>query len=364
MHRRFYLIVSLLFIVAAFVYAQGPVKISGTASATNQADHKLTDTNQTDAKPFVMPAAKGEPSTQTTGAATTAAPSNYTLGSADQVSFLVADLPEEFNDKTFRIDLAGDLNLPIVGRIHAAGLTIDQLEAQVASRLKRVVKNPDVVISIATFGSQSVSVLGAVGAPGPHQLEGRKNLSEILSLAGGLRTDAGATIKITRNMQWGRIPLADAVVDPTGNFNVASVKVKTIMDASHPAENIAIMPGDIVSVPVAEKVFAIGAITKPGGYLLDQHDSISALQIISLSQGLSRAAAPNRAKILRVVPGSPNRAEIAVDLRDILKGKSADVALQSDDILFVPSSKAKTAAYRSIDVMVLAATSTAVLGRF
>jgi polysaccharide biosynthesis/export protein len=358
MCRRFYFVLSLLFVVAAFAPAQDPVKASGVPA------DKSADTNQTEAKPFVMPPAKGESAPQNAGAANTAAPANYILGPGDQVSLLVADLSDEFSDKTFRIDLLGDLNFPLVGRVHAAGLTIDQLEAQIAGRLKKAVKDPDVVITISSFGSQAVSVLGAVGAPGPHQLEGRKNLSEILSLAGGLRMDSGSTIKITRDMRWGRIPLADSVVDPTGNFSVVSIKVRPLMNASSPAENILIMPGDVVTVPVAEKVYAIGSVAKPGGYLLDQHESISTLQILSLSQGLAKAAAPNRAKILRVVPGSPNRVEIAVNLKEILKGKSADVELQSDDILFVPSSGAKVAANRTLDAVIVAASGTAVIGRF
>ncbi|MEI9812397.1 MAG: SLBB domain-containing protein [Acidobacteriota bacterium] len=54
--------------------------------------------------------------------------------------------------------------------------------------------------------SQPISVLGSVQTPGVHQLQGQKTLFEILSVAGGLRPDAGNTIKISRRMAWGRIP--------------------------------------------------------------------------------------------------------------------------------------------------------------
>ena len=57
----------------------------------------------------------------------------------------------------------------------------------------------------------TISVIGAVNAPGVHQLQGHKTLFEVLSMSGGLRTDAGSMINITRNLHWGTIPLPDRV---------------------------------------------------------------------------------------------------------------------------------------------------------
>ena len=193
----------------------------------------------------------------------TTQPATYKLGPGDQVTLTVADL-EDFNDKTFRIDMHGDLTLPLAGRVHAAGLTINQLEAATTERLRRLVKDPDVVISIASFGSQPVSILGAVANPGIRQLEGQKTLFEVLSLAGGLRPDAGNTVHITRDLKWGALPLADAKNDETGRFSVASLKVKDIMTARDPAENIVVEPGDIISIPKAEMVYAVGSVIRPG----------------------------------------------------------------------------------------------------
>src|SRR5438067_1432119 len=55
----------------------------------------------------------------------------YTLGADDQIMIHAIDVPD-ISDKAQRIDPNGDLRLPIVGRIHAAGLTIEQLEAEIA----------------------------------------------------------------------------------------------------------------------------------------------------------------------------------------------------------------------------------------
>src|ERR1051325_192339 len=51
----------------------------------------------------------------------------YVLGPEDQLVIRVLDI-EEVPDKPFRIDMRGNLNLPIVGRVHAAGFTVEQLE--------------------------------------------------------------------------------------------------------------------------------------------------------------------------------------------------------------------------------------------
>jgi polysaccharide export outer membrane protein len=222
------------------------------------------------------------------------------------------------------------------------------------------VNRPDVSVSLVELRSQPISVLGSVQTPGVHQLQGQKNLFEVLSLAGGLRPDAGNLVKITRRLEWGPIPLPTASNDSTGRFSVASVNVKSIMSASNPADNIMIRPNDVVSVPKANLVYAIGAVRKPGGFVLGENESLSALQVLSLAEGLDRSAATDRAKIMRNIPGSSNRAEIPVDLKQILTGKASDVALLSDDILFIPTSAAKNVAMRSLEAAIQVGTGLAI----
>ena len=130
------------------------------------------------------------------------APTTYTLGPDDQITIHAIDV-EEIGDKPVRIDTRGFINLPLVGHVQAAGLTIDTLELEIADRLKKYVNTPDVSVSLVELRSQPISVLGQVQTPGVHQLQGQKTLFEVLSLAGGLRPDAGNLVKITRRMEWG-----------------------------------------------------------------------------------------------------------------------------------------------------------------
>jgi polysaccharide biosynthesis/export protein len=221
------------------------------------------------------------------------------------------------------------------------------------------------VAAIASYQSQPVSVLGAVNNPGVRQLEGEKTLYEMLSLAGGLRPNAGNTVHITRDLRWGRIPLADAKDDPTGRFSTASVKVRAIMSAMDPKENIMIKPHDVITVQTAEVVYAVGSINKPGGFVLGENETLSTLQVVSLAEGLQKTAAADRAKILRPVPGSSSeRSEIPVNIKKLLAGKAPDVPLKPNDILFVPTSAAKVARYRTVEAIVQSAIGMSVYTRF
>ncbi len=280
------------------------------------------------------------------------APSTYTLGPDDQISVRALDLEVEWPDKPLRLDPRGNINLPMIGRVRAAGLTQEELEAAITAKLKAYVKEPQVTVTVMEFRSQPVSILGAVTTPGVHQLQGRKTLFEMISMAGGLKPDAGYQIKITRRLEWGKIPLPSAKEDGSGQFSVADVAVKEIMKGENPEQNIQIKPNDVISVPKAELIYVIGAVKKAGGYILGEKKTVSALQVLSLAEGLDRNAAAKSAKIMRQVKGSEDRLEIAVDLKKILAGKGGDVALQAEDILFVPVSTAKVVGARTIDAMV------------
>jgi polysaccharide export outer membrane protein len=288
--------------------------------------------------------------------------SNYVLGPGDQVGVQALDL-EELEDRKVRIDMRGDINLPLAGRLHVAGLTVDQVESAVAFRLRAYLREPTVTVSIEEFRSQPVSVLGAVGTPGVVQLQGRKTLFEVLSMAGGLKPEAGNLVVITRQKDWGTIPLRDAKLDPTGQFSLAEVSVKSIMAGKNPQENVLIQPNDVISVPRAELVYVIGAVKKPGGYILNERETISVLQALSLAEGLDRAASPKTAKILHSVDGSSQRTETVVDIRKILSGQSSDVALAANDILFLPTSAAKNAAIRGAEAALQIGTGLAIYRR-
>ena len=274
--------------------------------------------------------------------------STYLLGPDDQIVIHALNVPD-LSEKALRLDLNGDIKMPMIGRIHAAGLTAEELEAELTKRLKFYLEEPEVAVSVAEFRSQPVSVIGEVGTPGVHQVQGRKTLIEILSLAGGLRPDAGSSVRITRRLDQGRIPLPGATDDPTGKFSIAEVDLKSLLEAKSPEKNIVICPHDVISVPHAEVVYVLGEVGKAGPVVLTEGHSMSVLEAVSSSGGVLRTAATANAKILRPSEGGRRRTEVPVDLKKILKGQADDLPLLAGDILFVPGSNSKRATTRAIE---------------
>jgi len=291
------------------------------------------------------------------------ATAEYTLGPGDQVVVRVVDM-EEFTDRSVRIDPNGFVDLPMVGRIQASGLTIDQLKDTLSSKLSRYISAPQVTLNLSENQNQTVSVLGSVNTPGIHPLPGPRRLIDVLSLAGGLKPDAGSRVILTRQMKWGALPVTGSKVDGTGGFSTVSLSLDDLLTAATPSENIFIRPGDVVSVPKADIVYVVGDVKRAGGFPLSSHPTISILQALSLAEGLDHDASPNRARILRPTPGGDGKPkEIPVDISKILAGQNPDVPLFANDVLFIPNSVMKSGSRRAAEAILQAATGIAVYRR-
>lgn len=286
------------------------------------------------------------------------APEAYVLGPEDALSIRILDA-DELGIAPYPIDLKGNIDLPRIGTVKAAGLTVSQLQSTLVERFRDYLQHPTVTISVVEYRSQPVSVLGAVTTPGTLQMRGRKSLFQVISEAGGLKPEAGNMIKIARQNEFGPVPLPGAQPDPTGQFSVAEVSIRSIMDAQNPAANISVKPNDIITVPKAQLIYVIGDVNKPGGFPLTERPTISVLEAVSLAEGLGKAAGSKNAKILRA-SSSGSRSEIPVDLRRILEGRGSDVALQPEDILFIPNSLSKNVTVRTIESMIQIGTGVAI----
>lgn len=84
----------------------------------------------------------------------------------------------------------------------------------------------------------------------------------------------------------------------------------------------------------AAVVYVVGAVNKPGGYVLQERETLTILKALDLSGGLSETAAKGSAKVIRRKNGA--KSEIPVDLNKVLQGKARDLELVADDVLFVP----------------------------
>lgn len=287
----------------------------------------------------------------------------YTLGSGDQIMLHVMDL-DDISDKPVRVDPSGNIDVPLIGRVPVAGLTVEQFREELSKKLTKYIESPQIAISVTEYHSQPVSILGAVNAPGVQQLQGPKRLLDLISSAGGLKAEAGSKLTITRQVKWGAIPVSESHTDSSGQFFKAEIPIDELTTTQDPSLNIYMRPNDTVTVPKADLVYVMGQVKRAGGFPITSHQSMSLLRAVAMAEGLDRDAAPAKARIMRASnKGSEPAADTLVDLKSILAGKAPDVQLHPDDVLFVPDSSARSATRRFAEAAVQVATGLAIYRR-
>jgi polysaccharide export outer membrane protein len=262
---------------------------------------------------------------------------NYVLGANDQI-LIRAPEAEELDNRPFRIDGDGNINLPLIGHIHAAGMTLQEFEADLVKRLREYIREPQVFVQISQYRSEPVFFVGLFARPGAYPLQGNRTLIEMLTSVGGLLPNADRHITITRQEEYGPIPLPDAVVDAQKKVSTVEISLGSLRQNLSPEENILLQPYDQISVGRAELVYVNGEVTKIGGVELGERDSISIAQVLSQAGGFTKDAKKTNVRILRPVEGTTRRAVIEVNVAQLFDGKALDVPLLPGDIVYVPRS--------------------------
>ena len=125
------------------------------------------------------------------------------------------------------------------------------------------------------------------------------------------------------------------------------------METGDSANNIVLQAGDIVTVPHSGIVYVLGAVGKPGGYVVaNDRAQMSTLKLLALAGGLSHTAKSDHAVIIRKDTQGQQH-EVTLDLKKVLTRKAEDVQLLPSDILYVPDSAAKQALLRAAEFGVL-----------
>ena len=265
---------------------------------------------------------------------------DYELGPNDQ--FLIGvPQAQEINQRPFRIDSDGFIDLPLVGRIHAAGLTVRGLETLLTTKLADYIRQPQATITMVQFRSEPVFFLGAFRTPGIYPLQGGRTLVEMLAVVGGLQPTASRRIKITRRAEYGTLDLPNAVKDPQRKVSTVEISLDSLTQNVNPAEDIILKAYDIVSSETAQPVYVSGEVVKPSAIALGEQGSMTVTQALTQAGGFTPAASRGKVRILRPILGTSRRAEIIVDLNRVYEGKANDFPLLPNDVLYVPRATAR-----------------------
>lgn len=337
---------------------------------------------------------------------------DYTIGRGDMISVEVFDVPELTRD--LRVGQSGTIGMPLVPvRLYVVGLTELQAQQKIAEVLEAngLVAHPQVMVAVKEKRSKPITIVGAVARSMVYQADRPVTLVEVLAEAGGIAADAGDMVIITRtdnpvaasseppeigpedaqpvgnpappeigppaveSEQTAALPgvkpsaepdaapaetagkpaeappaisAADAQPLPT----TITVNLAELLEKGNTQNNLVLQAGDVVTVPHAGIVYALGAVQRPGGFVAtNDRAQLSTLKVLALAGGTTRIAKKNKAVIIRK-DDSGKQQSIPVDLARILQRKSEDVRLFPSDILYVPDSGRKAALIRATEVAV------------
>ncbi len=232
------------------------------------------------------------------------------------------------SDYKLAVRIAGDGNvdLPLIGSTHVAGLTVEQAQKLVAQKLidGQMIISPDVLISVADSNVDIIGVMGEVNGPRAIPAFAPMSLFDALSAAGGLKPDASHSISILRS-----------------GVNEPLLVVLNSNPANAVDQNIPLYPGDRVIVPRTGVVYVVGAVLHSGSYPMTPDTPLTLTQAVVLAGNMGFQAAPTETSIIRTT--GAKRREIRVNLARVLSGKDPDPILQNDDIVMVPTNAIKAA---------------------
>jgi polysaccharide export outer membrane protein len=308
-------------------------------------------------KPTVTPAPISDSSKASAG--------DYTVSPEDLLDIQVMDVPEL--TRTYRVSSNGLLTLPLLSEpIPAAGETLDQLSHLIATKFHDagMLNNAQVSVTVKETRLHAVLVTGEVRTPQSYPIYGPTRLIDVLVKAGGLSTAAGDDAIISRGESGARADLAESAqsggVNRSANGQSFTLNIRKLLETGDdPTTNILLYPGDRVTVQRAELIYVMGAVARPGGYVLsDARQHTTVLKALAMAGDVNNIAKRGHIVILRRDPTAQTekREEIPVDYKAMVKGVIADIRLVPDDILYVPESGGLKALHASTAAAVQVAT--------
>lgn len=262
----------------------------------------------------------------------------YRVGPGDVLDVDVTQEPRLTSSYT--ISETGTVEMELLGTVPVAGKTPEEIDELLTGLLKEFFKAPTVRLKVGEYHSQKAYVLGAVAKPGAYVLRGEKSLLDVLLEAGG-----------TTPQSLGRLVLIRAQSDEKAGTAMSVELEKLLAGGVTGPTNAPIAHGDVVFVPEADlglagsggvvdpsggaSVTVVGEVTKPGVFRLEP--GATALAAVLAAGGVTKYAAPNRAKVIRAK--GKGREVFELELGDILKHgeKTKDVALEPGDMVIVPA---------------------------
>ena len=208
------------------------------------------------------------------------------LGSGDLLKISVYGNPDLALET--RVSESGTITFPLIGEVAVGGLTPSGAEKLIGSRLQSggFLKQAQVNILVTQFQGQLVSVLGQVNRPGRYPIDGKRNLTDILALAGGASATGADTVDLIRTRN--------------GKTTKTVVNIVEMVQQGALNQDLGLMGGDLIFVERAPMFYIYGEVQKPGSYRLEPNMTV--LQALSAGGGLTPRGTERNVRIKRQMP--------------------------------------------------------------
>jgi len=248
---------------------------------------------------------------------------DYIVGAQDVLtitSYDQADLSGKFT-----VEADGTFTYPLIGRFKAGGLTLRGVEDSLKKRLidDGFFKHPQITVSVETYRSRKLFIIGEVRNPGTYPLSGDMTLVEAIARAGSTLPGASGEVVIVHageNATGPTIPSGENGKE----MDVIRINLRELENGEL-SQNAALRDGDTLFVPRAQSVNVTGQVRNPAAYTLQQQNT-TVLQALALAGGVTDRGSTSRIYITRIVGGT--KKEIHVKLTDIVQPNDTIVVLQ------------------------------------
>jgi len=282
---------------------------------------------------------------------------------------LQIDIVTGANERTapqwrLRVDQAGIIELPEVGRLQLAGMDLQQAERAIASASvqRQVYLRPVVTVTIDQRRTYQVTVDGAVKKPGDYVLPSTNcDLTAALLAAGGLTDEAASTVEVRqRNPRFARhadyhgerLPDAAPATSMSlagGESHHAEIKhIDLASIAGQSGRDYSLEDGAVITVMKQNKptVDVVGLVKRPGQVEIPSGNGLRMLDAIALSGGENTELA-NKVHIIRKVPDQDQTVVIRTSISRAKLDRDYNVALAPGDVVSVEDTPT-TFAWRTV----------------
>jgi len=256
----------------------------------------------------------------------------FTLGPGDKLELEIVGEPASKTTTVVAPD--GKVYFDILPGIDVWGLTLSQTKSRLEKELARYVKEPQVSVLLRDVESRHIWILGYVQAPGIYPLSTPMTLLEAISLAGG-------GLNLSSFRQGEAFGASDELADLRRSFvlrngKMVPVDFQRLLTTGDLSQNIYLQPDDFVYLPAAtaKEVYVLGAVNEPRAVPYKQGMTVAAA--IASAYGTITGAYLQHVAVVR---GSLSHPQIAiVDYKYVIRGMAQDIALEPQDIVYVPFS--------------------------